>query len=84
MSFASFDPSRVDQIVASLSAMLQRSSIARELQTLKQFAVMPEQVDEIVLAAINLSLNLEDESLVSDIPQLRIDSPSKQTAAKAA
>ena len=85
MSFASFDPSRVDQIVASLSAMLQRRSIARELQTLKQFAVMPEQVDEIVLAAINVSLNLEDESLASDIPQLRIDSPSMHsTAAKAA
>jgi hypothetical protein len=43
---------------------------------LKQFAVAPEQVDEIVLAAINVSLNLDDVSLVTDIPQLRIDNPS--------
>jgi hypothetical protein len=84
MSFAAFDPSRIDQIVENLSAMLQRRSIARELEALKQFAVTPEHVDEIVLAAINVSLNLEDVSLVTDIPQLRIDNPSTKSAAKAA
>lgn len=85
MSFVAFDPNRVDQIVQNLSAMLQRRSIARELETLKQFAVVPEQVDEIVLAAINVSLNLEDESLVTDVPQLRIDVKSiTSNAAKAA
>jgi len=68
-----FDPDRVDQIVETLSAMLQRRSIARELETLKQFAVMPEQVDEIVLAAINASLNLEDERIAAEIPPLSID-----------
>jgi hypothetical protein len=84
MSF-SFDPNRVDQIVESLASMLQRRSIARELETLKRFAVVPEQVDEIVLAAINASLSLEDESLASEIPQLRIDGePMHPTAAKAA
>jgi UDP-N-acetylmuramate-alanine ligase len=85
MSFAAFDPRRIDQIVESLSAMLQRHSIARELETLKQFAVAPEEVDEIVLAAIDASLNLQDKSLVRDIPQLRIDGPSiSSTAVKAA
>jgi hypothetical protein len=80
MSFASFDPSRVDQIVESLSAMLQRRSIARELQALKQVTVTPEHVDEIVLAAINVSLNLEDESLANEIPSLRIDNASVKPA----
>jgi len=72
-SFKSFDADRIDQIVETLSAMLQRRSIARELETLRQFAVVPEQVDELVFAAITTSLNLEDETLASDIPQLRID-----------
>lgn len=85
MSFTSFDPDRVDQIVETLAAMLQRRSIARELETLKQFAVMPEQVDEIVLAAINTSLNLEDERLAADIPDISIDfEPMRSKAARAA
>jgi hypothetical protein len=85
MSFTSFDPNRVDQIVEALSAMLQRRSIARELESLKQFAVIPEQVDELVLAAINTSLNLEDAGLAAGIPQLRIDEqPMHPKAAKAA
>ncbi len=86
MSFTSFDPNRVDQIVESLAAMLQRRSIARELEALKQFTIVPEQVDEIVLAAINISLNLKDEDLGRrDIPQLRIDElPMHPAAAEAA
>lgn len=85
MSFTSFDPGRVDQIFETLSAMLQRRSIARELETLKQFAVMPEQIDELVLAAINTSLNLEDERLAGDIPDISIDSePMRSKAARAA
>ena len=73
MSFTSFDPDRVDQIVETLAAMLQRRSIARELETLKQFAIFPAQIDELLLAAINASLNLEDEDLAAEIPLLRID-----------
>jgi hypothetical protein len=85
MSFTSFDPDRIDQIVESLAAMLQRRSIARELESLRQFAVVPEQVDELVLAAINASLNLEDDRLAAGIPQLRIDEqPMHPRAAKAA
>jgi predicted transcriptional regulator len=85
MSFVAFDPARIDQIVENLSAMLQRRSIARELQALKHLAVVPEQVDEIVLAAINVSLNLDDESLTNDVPPLRIDNVSMiSSAAKAA
>jgi hypothetical protein len=85
MSVASFDPSRVDQIVASLSAMLQRRSIARELESLKQFAVVPEQVDELVLAAINASLNLEDDRLAADVPEIGIAfEPMHPKAARAA
>jgi len=84
-SFKSFDADRIDQIVETLSAMLQRRSIARELETLRQFAVVPEQVDELVLAAITTSLNLEDETLASEIPQLRIDEqPMYPKAAQAA
>jgi len=75
MSFTSFDPNRVDQIVETLAAMLQRRSIVRELETLKRFAIFPAQIDEILLAAINASLNLEDDDLASDIPSLRIDDP---------
>jgi hypothetical protein len=85
MSFTSFDPNRVDQIVESLAAMLQRRSIARELEALKLFTIVPEQVDELVLAAINISLNLEDEDLSDAIPQLRIDElPMHPAAAEAA
>ncbi|HWE76749.1 MAG TPA: hypothetical protein VG328_26520 [Stellaceae bacterium] len=84
-SFAAFDPSRIDQIVESLSAMLQRRSIARELETLKQFAIIPEQVDEILFAAINASIDLDDENLATDVPPLCIDTePMRPTAAKAA
>jgi len=72
MSFTSFDPDRVDQIVETLAAILQRRSIARELETLKQFAVFPEQIDELLLAAINASLNLEDERLAAEIPEISI------------
>lgn len=74
MSLTSFDPNRVDQIVATLGALLQRRSIARELDTLKQFAIFPEQIDELLLAAINASLNLEDEQLAAEIPEINIAS----------
>jgi hypothetical protein len=72
MSFTAFDPSRVDQIVDTLAAMLQRRSIARELENLKHFAILPEQIDELLLAAINASLNLEDEHLAAGIPEITI------------
>lgn len=85
MSFTAFDPNRIDQIVESLAAMLQRRSIARELDSRRQISVIPEQVDEIVLAAINVSLSLDDEDLAAAIPQLRIDEqPVHPTAAQAA
>ena len=73
MSYASFAPDRADQIVETLAAMLQRRSIVRELDALKRFAVFPEQIDEILLAAITAGLNLEDENLATEIPALRID-----------
>lgn len=85
MSFTSIDPTRVDQIVDALSAMLQRRLIARELEALKQFTIVPEQVDDIVLAAINISLNLEDERLATEIPPLSIDEePMHPKSVKAA
>lgn len=85
MSFAAFDPNRVDQIVDTLATMLQRRSIARELEALRQFAVTPEQVDDLVLAAINASLNLEDDHLAAEIPDIRIDfEPMRPKAARAA
>jgi hypothetical protein len=72
MSFTSFDPDRVDQIAETLAAMLQRRSIARELDSLKHFAIFPEQIDELLLAAISTGLNLEDEHLAADIPEISI------------
>ncbi|HEY1502814.1 MAG TPA: hypothetical protein VGF92_00875 [Stellaceae bacterium] len=71
MSVTAFDPKRVDQIVETLAAMLQRRSIARELENLKRFAV-PEQVDELILAAINTSFDLDDEHLAAGIPEIGI------------
>jgi hypothetical protein len=72
MALNAFDPNRVDQIVATLGAMLQRRSIAREIETQKQFAIFPEQIDELLLAAINASLSLEDERLAAEIPEISI------------
>ena len=71
--FTAFDPDRVDQIVETLAAMLQRRSIARELERLKPFAIVPEQIDELVLAAIDASLNLADADLAAEVAPLRID-----------
>jgi len=85
MSFVAFDPNRIDQIVETLATMLQRRSIARELESLKQLAIVPEQVDELVLAAINASLNLEDDRLATAIPEIRIAfEPMHPKAARAA
>jgi hypothetical protein len=85
MSFVAFDPARIDRIVENLSAMLQRRSIARELQALRQLAVVPEQIDETVLAAINVSFNLDDDSLVAETSDIGIDfAPIQSTAARAA
>jgi hypothetical protein len=83
MSFTCFDPERVDRIVETLAAMIQRRSIARELESLKHFAIFPEQIDELLLAAISASLNLEDEHL-AEIPRLRIDEQPSQPKASAA
>jgi hypothetical protein len=84
-SFTSFDPSRVNQIVTTLGAMLQRRSIARELERLKKFAIFPEQIDELLLAAINASLSLEDEALAAEVPEISIASePMRPNGARAA
>jgi hypothetical protein len=53
--------------IETRATMLQRRSITRELETLKQFAGVPEQVDERVLAAIHTSLNLEDERIAAPL-----------------
>ncbi len=79
----SFDPNRVDQIVETLAAMLQRRSIARELENLKRFVVQPEQIDELLAAAINTSFDLEDGRLAAEIPPLGI-ATADPTPAKAA
>ena len=85
MSFTGFDSNRVDRIVQTLAAMLQRRSIARELEALKHFAIFPEQIDELLLAAINASLNLEDEHLAAQIPEISIAfEPMHPNSARAA
>jgi len=76
----SFDPNRVDQIVETLAAMLQRRSIARELEKLRGFIVQPEQIDELLVAAINTSFNLEDERIAADVPRLSIETAHPKAA----
>jgi hypothetical protein len=68
-----FDLDRVDRIVEILGTMLQRRTIARELESLKHFAVEPEQIDELVLAAINASLCLDDDHLAGEPPRLLLE-----------
>ena len=38
-----------------------RSSVARSLETIKHYDVRPEEIDEIILNAINVSLCLESD-----------------------
>lgn len=59
------DRERVDHIVAALATLLEHRSIGLRLEELKRFIVDPEQVDELVLAAIQRSLSLEDEPLAA-------------------
>lgn len=69
------DLNRIDRIIDTFAAMLQRRSIARELEDLKRLAVEPEQIDELVLAAIQASFCFDDERIV-DAPRLSLDSPA--------
>lgn len=67
------DLNRIDRIIDTFAAMLQRRSIARELEDLRRFAVEPEQIDELVLAAIQASFCLDDGGL-ADAPRLNLQS----------
>lgn len=64
------DIDRVNQILKALQAMLQRRAIAHRLDELRRFTAEPEQVDEIVLAAIAASLALNEESPAGSAPGL--------------
>jgi hypothetical protein len=69
------DLDRVDQIIDIFAEMLQRRSIARELEDLKRFAVEPEQIDALVLAAIQASFCLDDERIAA-APRLDLEPPA--------
>jgi hypothetical protein len=43
------------------AAPCSRSSVARSLDAIKRYEVLPEEIDEAILAAINVSLCLESE-----------------------
>lgn len=73
------DLDRIDQIIGTFATMLNRRTIARELEELKRFAAEPEQVDELVLAAIQTSFCLDDERL-ANAPRLNLESVATQTA----
>jgi len=53
---------QIDTAVRRKPAAKRRlSSVARTLETLKQYDVQPEEIDEIILNAINVSLCLESD-----------------------
>jgi hypothetical protein len=45
----------------NLDATEQLSSVARTLETIKHYDVRPEEIDDIILNAINVSLCLESD-----------------------
>jgi hypothetical protein len=50
--------SSLDRAMNALEMMMRRSSVSRSLETIKRYAVVPEQIDDVILAAINASLCL--------------------------
>ena len=46
---------------SKLDASEQLSSVARTLETIKHYDVRPEEIDDIILNAINVSLCLESD-----------------------
>lgn len=75
------DLDRIDQIIGTFATMLNRRTIARELEELKRFAVQPEQIDELILAAIQTSFDFDDDRLVSETPRLVLGTDAAVQAA---
>jgi hypothetical protein len=73
MTTMPLDLDRIDQIIGTFAAMLNRRTIVRELEELRRFAVQPEQIDELVLAAIQTSFYLDDDRLVRETPHLNLE-----------
>ncbi|HLI20517.1 MAG TPA: hypothetical protein VKV32_05340 [Stellaceae bacterium] len=67
------DLDRIDQIIGAFATILNRRTIARELEELKRFTVEPEQIDEQVLAAIQASFCLDDDRLARETPRLSLE-----------
>jgi hypothetical protein len=51
-------PDPVDRAIDALEIIMRQTSVTRCLETIKRYAVAPERIDEIILAAINASLCL--------------------------
>jgi hypothetical protein len=52
---------QVDRIMQAMEMMMRRRSVARSLETIERYGVEPEQIDDIILAAINASLCLTSD-----------------------
>jgi hypothetical protein len=52
------EPGSVDRVMNALEMMMRRTSVSRSLDTIKRYAVEPEHIDDVILAAINASLCL--------------------------
>ena len=50
--------SPVDRAINALEMIMRRSSVSRTLDTLKRYAVEPEKIDDVIIAAINARLCL--------------------------
>lgn len=61
-------PASVTRVIGALETMMRGSSVSRSLETIKRYAVEPEHIDDVILAAINASLCLvsDGDDLVAD------------------
>jgi hypothetical protein len=51
----------VNRIIDALETMMRMTSVSRSLDAIKRYGIEPEQIDEVILAAINASLCLDSD-----------------------
>ena len=56
------DLNQVDRIMQAMGVMMRCRSLTRSLETIKRYGIEPEQIDDVIVAAINASLCLTSDS----------------------